>query len=56
MKLEFNLIVFYLVEVKSKQPIKGIFIQRRKMNGNEPLGTFINLPTEMHLVKCATVC
>jgi len=26
------------------------------MDGIEPLGTFINIPSETHLVRCSTVC
>ena len=26
------------------------------MNGDVPIGTFINLPSETHLNKCSTVC
>ena len=46
---------FPLVHIESSQPIKGVFIQGRKKNGNEPIGTFINIPPETHLVKCPTV-
>jgi hypothetical protein len=46
----------FLVQIESKEPLKGVFIQGRKINGNEPVGTFINIPSETHLVQCPTVC
>ncbi len=52
----FDIIFISIVEIESNQPIKGIFVQGRKMNGTEPLGTFINIPSNTHLVKCPTVC
>ena len=44
-----------LVQIESKEPIKGIFLQGRLMNGIEPLGTFVNIPSETHLVDCPSV-
>ncbi|UJR28241.1 hypothetical protein I4U23_009491 [Adineta vaga] len=42
------------VIIESKENIKGIFIQGRKLNGDEPLGTFIDIPSSTHLVQCPT--
>ncbi|CAF0929458.1 unnamed protein product [Rotaria sp. Silwood1] len=42
------------IRIESNQPIKGVFIQGRIVNGNEPLGTFVNIPSETHLVQCPT--
>lgn len=44
-----------LVTVESKTPLKGIFIQGRVLNATEPIGTFVNIPSETHLVKCSSV-
>lgn len=43
------------MQIESKEPIKGIFVQGRLMNGTEPLGTFVNSPSETHLVNCPSV-
>lgn len=45
-----------LVTMESKTPLKGIFIQGRVLNATEPIGTFVNIPSETHLVKCSSVC
>lgn len=45
-----------LVNIESDKALKGIFVQGRKPNGTEPIGTFINIPAETHLVECSTVC
>ncbi|CAF0761072.1 unnamed protein product [Rotaria sordida] len=42
------------IQIESNQPMKGVFIQGRRINGNEPLGTFVNIPSETHLVHCST--
>ncbi|CAF2342622.1 unnamed protein product [Rotaria sp. Silwood2] len=42
------------IQIESNQPMKGVFVQGRRINGNEPLGTFVNIPAETHLVKCQT--
>jgi hypothetical protein len=47
---------YILVQLESKLPLKGVFIQGRKKNGVKPLGTFINIPSETHLVQCPSVC
>jgi hypothetical protein len=44
-----------LVNIESKEPLKGIYIQGRKPNGTEPIGTFLNLPEDTHIVECPTV-
>lgn len=44
-----------LVQMEFSQPIKGIFVQGRQIDGDEPLGTFVNIPSTTHLVKCETV-
>jgi hypothetical protein len=46
----------FLVKIESSKSLKGAFIQGRKMNGTDALGTFINIPSETHLVSCSTVC
>ena len=33
----------------------GIFVQGRKINTSEPIGTFIGIPSDMHLVECPNV-
>ena len=45
----------HLVDIQSKEPIKGAFIQARRVNGSEPIGTFLNIPMGMKLVACPTV-
>lgn len=47
--------LFPLVQIESNEPIKGIFVQGRLMNGMEPLGTFVNIPSGTHLVNCPSV-
>ncbi|CAF1057689.1 unnamed protein product [Adineta ricciae] len=42
------------ITIESKEKIRGIFIQGRKLNGNEPLGTFIDIPAGTHVVDCPT--
>ena len=46
----------FLVNIESNKPIKGIFVQGRLVNGTEPLGTFVDIPSETHLVHCPSVC
>ncbi|CAF0779489.1 unnamed protein product [Didymodactylos carnosus] len=41
------------VRIESNEPIKGIFIQGRKLNTDLPIGTFETEPS-MHLVDCKT--
>ncbi|CAF4162336.1 unnamed protein product [Rotaria magnacalcarata] len=42
------------IQIESNQPIKGVFVQGRKIDGDEPLGTFIDIPSVTHLVQCPT--